>query len=376
MGPPNGRDPPIITYYRLYGSWIKVWLRWLKLGLRNPSQPQPLFAELGPNFVYKKSEVLNKYIMQFIENEAIPSSSSRNSPSSLVRRQARYWFLTIPASTPFVPGLYCFDYVKGQQEEGVERRDDSETGYLHWHLYGYSKKKISFRSIARSFGFSGFFGEPTHTEGAAEYVWKEDTRIEGTQFEFGLDPALGGLKTDWALVRSAAQAGNLESPDIPDHVFVQTYSALRRIATDYMRPSFVMRTTTVIWGKTGLGKSRCAWEQAGIDAYPKDPNSKFWCGYRGQQNVVIDEFRGGVNINHLLRWLDRYPVIVEIKGGAHVFKAECIWITSNLSPDEWYPNEDSDTIDALKRRLNTVIHADNHVFDWDLPSTPEIAELE
>lgn len=32
--------------------------------------------------------------------------------------------------------------------------------------------------------------------------------------------------------------------------------------------------------------------------------------------------------------------------------ATTIWITSNLSPDQWYPDLDAETLSALKRRLN------------------------
>jgi len=89
-----------------------------------------------------------------------------------------------------------------------------------------------------------------------------------------------------------------------------------------------------------------------MDAYPKAPSTKWWDGYRGHKNVVIDEFRGEVGIGHLLRWFDRYPVLVEVKGGSVVLKATHFWITSNLSPDAWYPNLDEETKSALKRRLN------------------------
>lgn len=89
-----------------------------------------------------------------------------------------------------------------------------------------------------------------------------------------------------------------------------------------------------------------------MDAYSKDPRSKFWCGYQGDKFVVIDEFRGGIDISHLLRWLDRYPVRVEIKGSSVPLCAEVIWITSNLSPDAWYPDIDPETLAALRRRLN------------------------
>lgn len=114
----------------------------------------------------------------------------------------------------------------------------------------------------------------------------------------------------------------------------------------------IERSVSVFWGATGSGKSRRAWEQAGLDAFPKDPRTKFWDGYRGQQHVVIDEFRGGIDIAHMLRWLDRYPVIIEVKGSSTVLKATKVWITSNLHPQDWYPDLDQATKQALLRRLD------------------------
>lgn len=95
-----------------------------------------------------------------------------------------------------------------------------------------------------------------------------------------------------------------------------------------------------------------AWEEAGLQAYAKDPRSKWWCGYQGQVNVVLDEFRGGVDISHLLRWFDRYPCTVETKGASRPLVAEKIWVTSNLDPRQWYPDLDEETVSALLRRLN------------------------
>lgn len=119
-----------------------------------------------------------------------------------------------------------------------------------------------------------------------------------------------------------------------------------------MEPIGVEKTVQVFWGPTGTGKSKRAWEEATTEAFPKDPRTKFWDGYRGQCSVVIDEFRGDIDISHVLRWLDRYPVIVEVKCGSVVLRAKSIWITSNLDPRKWYPNLDKETQDALLRRLN------------------------
>lgn len=64
---------------------------------------------------------------------------------------------------------------------------------------------------------------------------------------------------------------------------------------------------------------------------------------------------GAIDIGHMLRWMDRYPVIVEIKGSSVVLKATTIWLTSNLHPREWYPGLDAATFDALCRRMEVTL---------------------
>lgn len=145
---------------------------------------------------------------------------------------------------------------------------------------------------------------------------------------------------------------------IPADIRVVRYKTIRAIAVDYCTPQAFERTCTVYYGPTGTGKSRRAWEEAGISAYPKDPRTKFWDGYQNHEHVVIDEFRGAIDISHMLRWTDCYPVLVEIKGSSVVFKARKIWITSNLAPEQWYPGLDSDTLAALRRRLKVTRFSD------------------
>lgn len=132
---------------------------------------------------------------------------------------------------------------------------------------------------------------------------------------------------------------------------VPHYNAIKRIRQDFLQPVAIERTINVFWGRSNSGKSQRAWGESGLDAYPKDPRTKFWDGYQGQKHVVIDEFRGSIDISHMLRWLDRYPVIVEIKGSSTCLVATHIWITSNLDPRLWYPELDSETLNALLRRI-------------------------
>ena len=260
--------------------------------------------------------------------------------------QAQYWLLTIPYHdfTPFLPPHAA--YIKGQLERG-------EGGYLHWQLIVYFSSKQTMSYVKRIFGDTCHC-ERSRSKAASDYVWKEETRVQGTQFELGNIPFQRNNPKDWDSVLNSAKAGNFS--DIPSDILIRCYANLKRIRVDHMVPTAQVREVFVFWGRTGSGKSRRAWDEASLEAYPKDPNSKFWDGYSGQSHVVIDEFRGSISISHMLRWLDRYPVIVEVKGSSCVLQATKIWITSNIPPEEWYPELDTETMNALRRRFTQIIH--------------------
>lgn len=265
-----------------------------------------------------------------------------------VRRQGIFWLLTVP-----IPNATCKSiedgslpvelvWAKGQRERG------SSTGYEHYQLVAAFAKKVSLSRVVSLFG-RGTHAELSRSEAANEYVGKEETRI-GEPFELGAKPIRRNSKTDWESVWTAAQSGVLTN--IPANVRVVSYHALRAIRSDYSKPQPILRRVHVFWGSTGTGKSRRAWDEAGVDAYSKCPRTKFWDGYQDQINVVVDEFRGGIDVTHLLRWFDRYPVRVEVKGSSRPLCASTIWITSNINPLDWYPELDEATKAALIRRLS------------------------
>lgn len=256
----------------------------------------------------------------------------------------RYYILTIPHHQ-FTPYAHpAVQWIKGQLEL-------AESGYLHWQVV------ISYDRNVRPSKVKADFGRECHCEltksaAAESYVWKDDTAVEGTRFEFGAKLLKRNSKRDWQAIWDAAKDGEVEKIEVAARV--QHYRTIRQISADFAKPIAVERTVHVFWGVTGSGKSRRAWSEGGLDAYPKDPRTKFWCGYQAQENVIIDEFRGGIDIGHMLRWLDRYPVIVETKGSSTVLRASRIWITSNLDPREWYKDCDDATVAALLRRLNVT----------------------
>jgi len=296
------------------------------------------------------------------ESRVLVQPVSERTTSGRRRTQGRYWMLTIPEGSFNSESELHRDiaYIKGQKETG------ETTGYVHWQLMAIAKRKISLRTIKLIFGQQAH-AELTRSEHAEAYVWKESTRVLGTQFERGVKPFQRNNGEDWDRVWQLAVENNIM--DIGASIRVQHYRTLRAITADYAQPIALERQAVVYWGDTGVGKSLRAWTEAGMGAYPKDPRSKFWCAYQGQQHVIIDEFRGDIDISHLLRWLDRYPVVVEIKGAAQVLTATKFWITSNLHPRDWYPTLDSATFAALERRL-TIVHMEGRIDEAFFLPTP------
>lgn len=108
----------------------------------------------------------------------------------------------------------------------------------------------------------------------------------------------------------------------------------------------------VIYGPTGTGKSKhCNDQYPG--AYWKQ-RSHWFDGYKQQDTIILDDFYGWLKYDTLLRLCDRYPMLVESKGG-QIQLAGCkrIVFTSNDLPEEWYPNIRN--ISALIRRISKFI---------------------
>lgn len=247
------------------------------------------------------------------------------------------------------------------------------TQRLHWQFVVCYAKKVRPRTVKTTLG-DEIHCELTVSQKAAEYVWKDETS-QGRRWEWGTLPFKRNSKVDWDKVKQAAKQGRLDDDCIPSNIFVCNYASLKKIKMDYMQGEALEKEVNVFWGETGLGKSRRAWTEAGLDAYPKAPTTKFWDGYQGESSVVIDEFTGQIEISHMLRWLDRYPVLVEQKGSGTVLKANKIWITSNVDPLEWYNSAPTAQVNALMRRLNVVHFTEEWIPPLELPS-PTLAQFQ
>jgi len=112
-----------------------------------------------------------------------------------------------------------------------------------------------------------------------------------------------------------------------------------------------------IHGKPGVGKTKKAVEMTEDKNYYElvDDEKAWFCGYKYEKVVLIDDFTGKLPRNKILKLLDRYPFSkrFEIKGGHVWCDPDLIIITSNYEIDDL--EYDSTTKTALKRRITKTI---------------------
>lgn len=174
--------------------------------------------------------------------------------------------------------------------------------------------------------------------------------------------AAGGdvIADKYAQAHDAAVAGDLDS--IEDMgVKVRCYNSLKRLMEDNMaRPDDLDEIQNVyIHGPPDTGKSH--WARVmfpGCSVYEKDPHTKWWDGYSGEELVVMDDLDSIDRelFSNLKRWGDKYAFRAEVKGGYRFIRPRHFVITSqrplssNLSHLALGPAD----MDAVRRRFREV----------------------
>lgn len=214
-------------------------------------------------------------------------------------------------------------------------------------------------------GFGGFFGwlQPARSEAVWDYVTKLETRVAEIP-AFGDMSSEQGNRTDLDVVYADIANGMSiwEVMDKYTRTFARNHGAISKLCAMYDKPRPYGDCHVEIWyGVTGSGKSHKAYHTF-PDAYRKTVPGKWWEGYRGQKDVIFEEFNPEedkeLRLPELLKILDKYPYQVEIKGASMQLKANRFIFTTNIDPRGWYNGHPQQA--ALHRRINKV-----KVFKWD-----------
>lgn len=195
-------------------------------------------------------------------------------------------------------------------------------------------------------------------EQARDYCMKDDTRMAGP-WEYGTFESNQGKRSDLqAAARVAIETHSVQA--IIDHdpsLYVKYSKGFDNLLFHTMPKRTKPPKIILYYGKTGTGKTRKAYHDH-PDLYRKPPDNTWFCGYYGQKVLLLDDFAGAASkmaLVFLLQLLDRYPVLLPIKGSHSQLLAETIIITTNVHPFKWYDYSERLTqYDALARRIHEV----------------------
>jgi len=283
-------------------------------------------------------------------------------------RRARRWCGTFfPSTTESEEEITQFhELLGGKVEERIikyaiaGRETCPTTGRLHLQCYFEFAKAVRFRTVQA--GFSPFQVHLIAANGSPG-----ENRIYcskgGNSTEFGVFSAKAqGKRTDLESIRKEIEAGVGEKSIAEGHF--SAWCLYRRAFREYrniIRRGTDRATLRVccLYGEAGVGKTRFA-RQYGTTLggvwISSCPELKWFDGYDGEECAVLDDFRGGCPFQHLLRLLDIYALDVPIKGGFVPWNPSHIFITSNLSSDEWYSGLTSESQNALRRRIHRSVN--------------------
>jgi len=276
--------------------------------------------------------------------------------------RAKRWCFTINNWTDedFEHFLELEDKVKW----AIAGREQGKQGTPHLQGFAHFTKQTYFRQVCAMIPFAHWEMAREDDEANYKYCSKEgDFTILGEVPEFTAVKRMRSME-DFEDTRRLARRGRIDQVRA-DH-YVKYYAQLRRITQD--NPQHVNNLdgdlhNVWIWGKPGTGKSRFARFLTSDTHYDKSCN-KWWDGYQGQQEVIIDDFEPthSVLAHHLKLWTDRYRLTAETKGSSASIRPKRIIVTSNYGIEDigW----DLVTVEAIKRRFPFVFYfGEVHSFD-------------
>lgn len=243
----------------------------------------------------------------------------------------------------------------------LERGGVSER--LHWQAYLEFHSAIRPTQVGRAIPGAQLQPRMGTRDEAISYCSKELTRVVGP-FEYGHAPRQGH-RSDLCEIRDRFKGGAREE-EIAEEYFgqwVRYHGAFKRYKS-MVTPKRTWKTEVIVfWGVPGSGKTYRVWEEAGgYDSVwtlenPNGPNLWF-DGYDGQSTVLIDDFYGWAPFSLMLKLTDAYPMRVAVKGAMVQWAPKKMYITSNVSWEDWY---DFDKLyptakEAFRRRITHVEH--------------------
>lgn len=227
------------------------------------------------------------------------------------------------------------------------------TGTRHWQGYVELKDQVAITTINKMAKWHTEARKSKDPQMAIKYCKKDGDIV----CEYGAVKC-PGKRTDIDRLRELGVSEGLgavaaEATSMQQYRLVEVYLNFHAPARD---PS-VSPNVTWIWGESGCGKSRYAFDLLKDKKYYVKDAGEWWTGYDGEEWVLMDDFRDSwMPHNMFIKILDRYPMKVRVHGGLTQLRAVNWVITSVLRPETIYAQCHTEPRAQIMRRITNIIH--------------------
>lgn len=278
---------------------------------------------------------------------------------------SRGWMVTLPESEyskeEVQEKLSNYIYV-GQLEKG-----SGETEYRHWQIYIENESQIRFSTLRSKFPKGHFEKRVSTKEACFSYVTKEDTSL-GVQIsngEMNLRVKKPGRAEQFDRYRTLILTGTKTVAQLvlEDSGALAHHKSLQILEYEYRKKLYKGRIRDIevhyIFGKTGVGKTRLVYDlyqNRYEDLYVVSDYSNPFDLYDNEDCLVLDEFAGQLEVEAMLKILDRYPTELRARYQNRQANFTKVYILSNVELDDCYSASrlrNSRQWDALLRRITT-----------------------
>lgn len=212
----------------------------------------------------------------------------------------------------------------------------------------------------------------TVLENVLNYVSKLETRVDGFK-EYGIKPVTSersgqGLRTDLrpfqdAMKEKRSLASVLQNPDTHaafvkypkgiEALFKYTRTPLKDIILD-------KRDVEVYfyYGPPDTGKTYYA--ELEKPFYKKPFGNEWWDGYNGEENIIIDDFKGSIAPEFFLQITQGNSMAINVKQSMDQAEWKRVKITSNDLPSQWWNQsvyaKSPTLLQAIDKRITKVFY--------------------
>lgn len=301
---------------------------------------------------------------------------------------SKHWIATVDAQHPSAKfwenevTREHLQYLVGQEEIG-------KGGFDHYQLYLVLKERKRVTWLKKHIHPTAHWEKKRGTVAEAiDYVTKEDTRKpDGIRIELGEKP---NEQWEKAVAEHADKIEAAKRLRDKDEIKEQAQVYLARLDFEYiplsdippdvlMSPGFLSsygkKTKDIVGPMRGnlkivtlVGPPGCGKSYAIAKLFPKAGrvmygNNGTWFANARSRTMVFEEFMGQIQLQNMLKYLDPYPMNLEVKGGVEPAFYDLVIITSNTDPKDWYttadefkdkPGDPTAATTAKKRRTDAL----------------------